>query len=410
MKRGMNSNEMQKNNRILVFRTLLENGSMTRTELALHTGLQKATITNIINEFFELDIVAVEGEMASGRRGEKIYLKLDGIYTMSIGINRKDYKVGIYSLEGKLQETVCYRFEKREEIQKVLEKMKKDLLILQEKYGKKSIIGICLAVPGLFIHRQNGGEERFQVSEFEQLGQINIRKELEETLGMPVEIKHDAKLSAFAEWKNAEEAKADENVSLIVLHSKGFGIGAGLVINKKIVEGQVGIAGEVGHIGINYNGRRSEKGHAGSFEYCAGTESAVRYMKERLYEFPESVLHEESTYSDIVEAYKEKDPLAVWAMEKMAWMLGYGIANIVYLINPDCIILGADYPELDCFIAKVKETVREFVSEDVAECISIRYTKLNDDAFLLGGYYHILETMYKDNKMLDAIRSAIATD
>ena len=59
MRRGMNSGEMQKNNRMLVFRTLLENGSMTRTELASCIGLQKATITNIINEFLELGIVGI---------------------------------------------------------------------------------------------------------------------------------------------------------------------------------------------------------------------------------------------------------------------------------------------------------------------------------------------------------------
>ena len=51
MRRGMNSMEMQKNNRILVFKTLQEKGMMTRAELAVELNLQKATITNIINEF-----------------------------------------------------------------------------------------------------------------------------------------------------------------------------------------------------------------------------------------------------------------------------------------------------------------------------------------------------------------------
>ena len=50
MRRGMNSMEMQKDNRILVFKTLQEKGMMTRAELAVELNLQKATITNIINE------------------------------------------------------------------------------------------------------------------------------------------------------------------------------------------------------------------------------------------------------------------------------------------------------------------------------------------------------------------------
>lgn len=64
MRRGMNSMEMQKNNRILVFKTLQEKGMMTRAELAVELNLQKATITNIINEFFEMGIVEVNGETA----------------------------------------------------------------------------------------------------------------------------------------------------------------------------------------------------------------------------------------------------------------------------------------------------------------------------------------------------------
>lgn len=48
MRRGMNSMEMQKNNRILVFKTLQEKGMMTRAELAVELNLQKATITNIM--------------------------------------------------------------------------------------------------------------------------------------------------------------------------------------------------------------------------------------------------------------------------------------------------------------------------------------------------------------------------
>lgn len=57
MRRGMNSMEMQKNNRILVFKTLQEKGMMTRAELAVELNLQKATITNIINEFFEMGLL-----------------------------------------------------------------------------------------------------------------------------------------------------------------------------------------------------------------------------------------------------------------------------------------------------------------------------------------------------------------
>ena len=45
-------------------------------------------------------------------------------------------------------------------------------------------------------------------------------------------------------------------------------------------------------------------------------------------------------------------------MEKLAWMLGYGLSSLIYLINPDCIILGEDYPNHGPFLDKVKQSLK----------------------------------------------------
>ena len=270
------------------------------------------------------------------------------------------------------------------------------------------MIGISLGMPGPYIRtNMDKGQELIIVSDFEQLSNVNVHKELEKALELPVMSEHDEKLSAYAEWRNAEEAKMGKNTSLIALGSVGIGIGAGIIINGKIVEGQLGIAGEIGHMGINYNGKRVKNQYQSTFEYCAGTESAVRYMHERLYEFPDSILTEDSKYHDIVNAYKKEDPLAIYAMEKMAWMLGYGISNIIYIINPDCIILEADYPDLEPFLDKVQQSVKQFVHPFILENVSIRFSRLSEDSILLGGYYFVLDKLFKKNLFLDLIRQAI---
>lgn len=397
MKKGMNSTEMQKNNRVLAFRTLLEKGSMTRMELAAALNLQKATITNIINDFYDMEIVEVDGDSAAGRRSEKICLKLDDIYLMSVGITRKDYQFSVFTLFGKQEKYLRYRFKKNESIFRIVEKMKKDAVELTSMFGSDKIIGVCLAVPGLFINQPEKNEEIFMVSEFKELSQVNIHQELEKTLQKKVLIKHDAKLSAYAEWRCAEEIRGIERASLAVVRSRGFGIGAGFVVNGAIMNGHLGLAGEVGYMGINYNGNRPGCERAGTFEYCAGSESAMRYVKERLIEFPDSLLTENSTYQDVLEEYRKGDPLAVWAIEKMAWMLGYGIANIIYTVNPDCIIIGPDYPETDHFLAKVRESIRKCVPPYVEECAVIRFSRLNEDSFLLGGYYYTLERLMQED-------------
>lgn len=403
MRRGMNSMEMQKNNRILVFKTLQEKGMMTRAELAVELNLQKATITNIINEFFEMGIVEVNGETAAGRRGEKLNLKLDDIYTMSIGITRKDYQLAIFDLSGNMIKHSCCNFQKENGFREIVENLKADAVKMANEYGNNRILGICLAVPGLFINRPEKNEEIFMVSEFEELSQINVKAELEKALGRKVMIKHDAKLSAYAEWRCAEEIKGHERGSLVVVRSRGFGIGTGCVVNGNIMNGHLGLAGEGGYMGINYNQARGNKG---TFEYCAGSESAARYVKERLFEFPDTILNEKSTYLDVFDAYRKGDALATWAVHKVAWMLGYGIANIIYLINPDCIIIGPDYPDTKDFVNKIREAIRNFVPAFVEENASIRYSKISQESFLLGGFYYTFDNLCRRDNIFDLIRSA----
>ena len=403
MRRGMNSMEMQKNNRILVFKTLQEKGMMTRAELAVELNLQKATITNIINEFFEMGIVEVNGETAAGRRGEKLNLKLDDIYTMSIGITRKDYQLAIFDLSGNMIKHSCCNFQKENGFREIVENLKADAVKMANEYGNNRILGICLAVPGLFINRPEKNEEIFMVSEFEELSQINVKAELEKALGRKVMIKHDAKLSAYAEWRCAEEIKGQERGSLVVVRSRGFGIGTGCVVNGNIMNGHLGLAGEGGYMGINYT---QAWGNKGTFEYCAGSESAARYVKERLFEFPDTILNEKSTYLEVFDAYRKGDALATWAVHKVAWMLGYGIANIIYLINPDCIIIGPDYPDTKDFVNKIREAIRNFVPAFVEENASIRYSKISQDSFLLGGFYYTFDNLCRRDNIFDLIRSA----
>lgn len=403
MRRGMNSMEMQKNNRILVFKTLQEKGMMTRAELAVELNLQKATITNIINEFFEMGIVEVNGETAAGRRGEKLNLKLDDIYTMSIGITRKDYQLAIFDLSGNMIKHSCCNFQKENGFREIVENLKADAVKMANEYGNNRILGICLAVPGLFINRPEKNEEIFMVSEFEELSQINVKAELEKALGRKVMIKHDVKLSAYAEWRCAEKIKGQERGSLVVVRSRGLGIGTGCVVNGNIMNGHLGLAGEGGYMGINYNQARGNKG---TFEYCAGSESAARYVKERLFEFPDTILNEKSTYLDVFDAYRKGDALATWAVHKVAWMLGYGIANIIYLINPDCIIIGPDYPDTKDFVNKIREAIRNFVPAFVEENASIRYSKISQESFLLGGFYYTFDNLCRRDNIFDLIRSA----
>ena len=404
MKMGINSNEMQKANRCLVLKILMENPCITRHNLAQKTGLHKATITNIINEFLEMGIITSNNTDKKAKRGEMLKIQCSNLYTLSISINRKDYRICLYTLDGSSLNKIRKKISIHSDVHDIYEQLLADVKKFLTSVSKERILGICLAMPGPYIQRK---QNIALVSGFEQLSEIDMPSMLYEALEIPVYSEHDARLAAYAEWKSHEKSSQDPINSLVALKSVGLGVGAGIIIEGKMVRGQIGIAGEVGHIGINFNACRTPGANNGIYEFYSGTESAVRYMQERLYDFPQTSLNEFSTYQDIVTAYMHQDALAVYAMEKLAWMLAYGLSSLVYLINPDCIILGEDYPNYIPFISKVQEALKTFVHPFILESLTVRFSDIKDDTILLGGYYLVIEQLFKQNTLVDSIRNAL---
>lgn len=404
MKLGINSNEMQKVNRCLVLKILMENGCTARHELASKTGLHKTTITNIINEFLELGIITSNNDGKTVKRGELLHFQSLNMYIVSIGINRKDYRICLYTLNGTPTTHIRKKISVHENVHHIYEQLLEDIRQMIVSIPLRNILGICVGMPGPYLRRNH---DIALVTGFEQLSLINIPGMLADALRIPVLSEHDARLAAYAEWKALDKKQDSPISSLVTLRSIGLGVGAGIVIDGKMIRGQTGIAGEVGHMGINFNACRTTGAQNGIYEHYSGTDSAVRYMQERLFEFPGTILHEYSTYPDIVQAYKKNDPLAVYVMEKLAWMLAYGISSLIYLINPDCIILGEDYPDHEPFLRKLKQVLKSFVHPFILEGLTIRFSDLRDDTILLGGYHLVLEQRFQENTLVDYIKEAI---
>lgn len=129
------------------------------------------------------------------------------MYILSVSINRKNYKVYLYTLNGKLKLECEREISRKEDIHKTLKALKGDIYGVLEQIGKNRIVGACLGMPGPYIKKET---EIALVSGFEQLSRIDVRKELEQEFQIPFLSEHDAKLSAFAEWKNLNDIKRQE--------------------------------------------------------------------------------------------------------------------------------------------------------------------------------------------------------
>ena len=167
---------------------------------------------------------------------------------------------------------------------------------------------------------------------------LSLGPEIYKATGLPVFIANDTRAWALAE-KLFGHSQENENSVLISIH---HGLGAGIVLDGRVLQGRHGNIGELGHIQIDPNGKLCHCGNRGCLETVASSQAIRSEVAERLANGEESTLSdiEELSVEDICEAAANGDPLAVDAVEKLGRYLGSAIAIVINLFNPEKILIG----------------------------------------------------------------------
>lgn len=162
-------------------------------------------------------------------------------------------------------------------------------------------------------------------------GEVDLLGFLKDSFSCPINIEHDAKAGALAEYLLGA-GKGFKNLVFLTL---GTGLGAGIILNGRIYRGFSGLAGEIGHISIGDDGPVMY-GKVGSWEsYCSGAGIA----KLANYRYPE-LFPENIKTSDISQLAYEDDEKAISILVESGKYLGKGLAIILDILEPDRIILG----------------------------------------------------------------------
>jgi glucokinase len=175
---------------------------------------------------------------------------------------------------------------------------------------------------------------------------IPITEILQTEFNIPSYLENDANAGALAEWKFGA-GKGRNNVIFLTF---GTGLGAGIIVNGKLLNGTNDYGGEVGHIRLDDDGPIGYH-KRGSFEgFCSGTGLAQMMSFELLclaeeigqkemlakYKMPGEV-----TGRDVVEWAKNNDKLALKVVKKSGTYLGKGLSFLIDIINPELIIVGS---------------------------------------------------------------------
>jgi len=399
---GTNYESMPMLNRSLILRILSKRESCTRVELASYVGLTQAGVGKIINELIEAGIVLERGTAIGklGKRSISISLNREACKVLAVKIARRSYDVGVFQLgmapvEKIHREIGLHPGKPGETLGDIISVMRAFI----ERYPDIKAIGV--GVPGPYLH--NKGRIAL-MSEFAGWEEINIIDELSAAFDMPVIVHHDADASAFAEWQASTRNEiADRGTLVSLLISEG--VGAGIIENGAILQGVYGTAGEVGHMSIDLNGPKCACGNRGCLELYTSALSFARIVAEELKDHPESSLYglEDITAETVFEHMRKGDSFSIEQVKKVGRYLGYGITNIVYLYNPEVIVMtdimtGGG----DVLLEAAKEVVRERTLPALSENLEIRMTTLTEDAVLAGAAALAADGLLKDPSRLYA--------
>jgi glucokinase len=201
-----------------------------------------------------------------------------------------------------------------------------------------------LKVNAIGIAAPNGNPNKGTIENAVNLswkGIIPFAKMMREQIAVPVALTNDAKAAAVGE-KLFGGAKKMENFILITL---GAGLGSGIYTHGHLLTGNLGLAGEMGHMIVESNGRMCNTKRKGCLESYASVTGIKRtvftLLSETVYESPlRNFSFKDLTGEKISEAARKGDPIALEAFEFTARILGTALANVISLFDPEAIFVG----------------------------------------------------------------------
>jgi fructokinase len=186
-----------------------------------------------------------------------------------------------------------------------------------------------------------------------------IKKDLENQLDREVNLENDANCFALSEAVDGAGKKYSVVFGVII----GTGVGGGIVVNKKILQGANKIGGEWGHIPLP-NRTDLEKQHANKC-YCGFSGCMETYVSGPGFaSIFNSTNNENLDSHQIIEGFQKKDNRSIKALDNYVDHLARGLSLVVNILDPDVIVLGGGMSNIDYIYGNINNQMQNYVFSD----------------------------------------------
>ena len=253
--------------------------------------------------------------------------------------------------------------------------------------------GIGVGFPG---HIRSQAGITIKTSNLSTFKNYPLKQEIEKYFNLKVIADNDANAQAYAEFKYGAGCGYDSMIYVTV----SSGVGAGIIIDRKIYRGMTGTAGEFGHMIVNPHGKiRCGCGNYGCLMTFTCGHSLGRIFKRHLIDGIETKLHLNKNISAqnidgqlLKEGLEINDPLTKSVVDQCAYYLGIGLYNLFQMFNPPLFVLGGGIMNLgDYLFNQIKLHFYRLARDMLYDDVPIIHSKLDEDAGIIGAASLLLE-------------------
>ena len=300
------------------------------------------------------------------------------MYKFGVDVGGTTVKIGLFSGDGKLEEKYEIATDKSDQGAPIIEHIaaKLDEIMAEKSYGLLDCMGVGIGLPGpvdrgMILGCVNLGWGIFSIVEEFSKAFHNV----------PVYAGNDANTAALGEYV----AGAGKGIKNMIMVTLGTGVGGGIIIDGRILEGANGGAGEIGHIPVNPQEQDiCGCGKKGCLEQYASATGIVRIAEKLRKENGNTALPAGCTAKQVFDYAKEGDELAMQAVEELGRYLGLALASCACVLNPEGIVIGGGVSRAGKILLDVTE--KNFQTYVFKPCRNVKFclAELGNDAGIYG--------------------------
>ncbi len=361
-------------NTSLILQTIMEHGAISRADLAKQLHFSKATISTIVQNLMDRNLIREIGSRSTdvGRKPILLEFYADSGSVLSIDLQTEVAEVLLTDLSGRQQAFFsCPHHPSREQLLSYLTSLIQKMFEAAppSPYG---IIGATIAIHGVVYNGRLLFTPYYPYENFDF-------SPLEEKFHIPIYVENEANLAVMGEHAFCHP---NENMAGLSIHS---GVGLGLILDGKLFTGSSGFAGEFGHTTIEIGGRPCPCGSRGCLE---------QYLSERvlLEEYAHLKGFREVNLTTLCMDYSGKDADAMMVIERFLQYTAVAVHNIRHMVNPELIVINS---RVTAQLPETLSRLHELLSDNDKGRCPVLYSELKNKAIPLGGVCNCVKHFLK---------------